>query len=444
MTNLTTGKKRKPAFSALQVHLLDEAVAGKGGGDSRRRRRRRRRLNHKQSTCCDQAARTYEVGLTASAGVAVGYTQIGAEGYQRWRGNDCEYKWGVMGEACVGVSMGVGVDVTVSVGFFNSYDDIKGRVYFLGGGVCFFGCAGGTTIGTQLVGGKEIGKTIDTGGGMGIDAGGGYCEAWQMSEHREWIRRVKKKCPSGGGCFPGHAVVRTPGGLKPISQLQVGDQVLSVDAAGKLIYDDIYFFGHAERSAWAHFVNLKLQAPEGLLQWNLELTPDHFIQMCQANCSWEESRTVPAEQVLPGHHVWVVTDSGRLEIALVISTQLVPGSGLYNPYTLTGNIVVNGVVASSHSSWLLDAWMPLEFQHHLPAIYQQTFILGRCLYHLFGPAAADAIGVNNNGELPKEATSSAHLLAAVTILAAASQVLLSIAAVTALSKWSWQRVPKML
>ena len=61
-------------------------------------------------------------------------------------GNDCEYKWGVMGEACVGVSMGVGVDVTVSVGFFNSYDDIKGRAYFLGGGVCFFGCAGGGDV----------------------------------------------------------------------------------------------------------------------------------------------------------------------------------------------------------------------------------------------------------------------------------------------------------
>ena len=53
------------------------------------------------------------------------------------------------------------------------------------------GVSGGTIIGTQLVGGKEIGKTIDTGGGMGIDAGGGYCEAWQMSEHRQWIRRVK-------------------------------------------------------------------------------------------------------------------------------------------------------------------------------------------------------------------------------------------------------------
>ena len=53
------------------------------------------------------------------------------------------------------------------------------------------GVSGGTIIGTKLVGGKEIGKTIDTGGGMGIDAGGGYCEAWQMSEHSEWITDVK-------------------------------------------------------------------------------------------------------------------------------------------------------------------------------------------------------------------------------------------------------------
>lgn len=225
-----------------------------------------------------------------------------------------------------------------------------------------------------------------------------------------------------------------------MDQLQVGDQVLSVDAAGKLIYDDIYFFGHAERSAWAPFVSLKLETPEAVSQWNLELTPDHFIQMCQAaNCSWEDSRTIPAEQVLPGHHVWVVTDNG-VEFALVIATQLVPQIGLYNPYTLSGNIVVNGVVASSHSSWLLDAWTPPEFQHHLPAIYQQTFILGRWLYFLFGPVAADVIGVNNNGQVPREATRSAHLVAAAAILAALGHVLLSLAALVALSRWSWRRV----
>lgn len=39
----------------------------------------------------------YEVGVEASAGVAVGYGQIVAEGFERWRGNDCEYKLGHMG-----------------------------------------------------------------------------------------------------------------------------------------------------------------------------------------------------------------------------------------------------------------------------------------------------------------------------------------------------------
>lgn len=44
--------------------------------------------------------------------------------------------------------------------------------------------------------------------------------------------------------------------------------------------------------------------------------------------------------------------------------------GLFNPFTMSGDIVVNGVLASAHSDWLLDAVMPNAWAHRLPAIYQ--------------------------------------------------------------------------
>lgn len=44
--------------------------------------------------------------------------------------------------------------------------------------------------------------------------------------------------------------------------------------------------------------------------------------------------------------------------------------GLFNPYTTGGDIVVNGALASAHSSWFLDGITPPVLVHHLPAVYQ--------------------------------------------------------------------------
>lgn len=46
-------------------------------------------------------------------------------------------------------------------------------------------------------------------------------------------------------------------------------------------------------------------------------------------------------------------------------------AGAFNPYTLEGNLLVDGVLASSHSEWVLDPafeavglgrWLPLAYQ----------------------------------------------------------------------------------
>lgn len=45
--------------------------------------------------------------------------------------------------------------------------------------------------------------------------------------------------------------------------------------------------------------------------------------------------------------------------------------GLFNPFTLSGTIVVNGVVASVHSEWLLDDLVTSpEYSRYLPIFYQ--------------------------------------------------------------------------
>eukprot|EP00913_Durusdinium_trenchii_P002899 g2686.t1 len=61
-------------------------------------------------------------------------------------------------------------------------------------------------------------------------------------------------------------------------ELKAGDRVLTADSKGKLIFDEVYFFGHAEEKL-APYVKLQLQrlqsssaAPE-----SLELSPDHYV-----------------------------------------------------------------------------------------------------------------------------------------------------------------------
>ena len=180
---------QKKPFSALALHL-DESVQGK---DSRRRRRR---LNHKQATCCDGNARSYldsqwenfklfglisyvypkkfdlfwawllkkrgyELGVSAAAGIAVGTTAVGAEGYGGWHGNDCIYKWGQLQEVCGGVQLGAGLDISVSHGYWNDFDSTKGECRFVGASACFFVCFGGQYV--VDLGGTHIGKVMETG-----------------------------------------------------------------------------------------------------------------------------------------------------------------------------------------------------------------------------------------------------------------------------------------
>ena len=151
---------KQKGFSALSLHLdeVDDAVSAKGG---RRRRSRRRRLNHRQATCCDGKSRTYEIGVTAAAGVAIGTSAVGAEGYNGWSGDHCQYKWGQLQEVCGGVQLGAGIDVTVAHGYWYSYDNTKGRSNFVGASLCFFVCFGGEYV--MDTRGREIGKVIETG-----------------------------------------------------------------------------------------------------------------------------------------------------------------------------------------------------------------------------------------------------------------------------------------
>jgi hypothetical protein len=180
-----------------------------------------------------------------------------------------------------------------------------------------------------------------------------------------------------------------------MQHLRAGDKVLTSSADGTLAYEDVYFFGHANPTAVADFVELKLEHSSRPLQ----ISSRHFVPLCPVAgqpCKYGEHVYKYAHQAVAGDHLWVVGGNrDTVELARVKEIGVARAAGMFNPYTLGGSIVVNNVLASSHSDWILDDLVPLSLTGYLPYIYQALFAPGRLLYALFGSSAADALDLNS-------------------------------------------------
>lgn len=104
------------------------------------------------------------------------------------------------------------------------------------------------------------------------------------------------------------------------------------------------------------------------------------------------------------------------------------GKGLYNPLTLGGTIIIDGVATSVHSEWFLDPlFEKLGLVAWLPAAYQAVLSPARLLFKAVGPevytamykaldarlGGVAAFGTKHGGNI---ATSSAVLLSAAVVL----------------------------
>ena len=92
---------------------------------------------------------------------------------------------------------------------------------------------------------------------------------------------------------------------------------------------------------------------------------------------------------------WRRLRGGGLTCSPISSVSLKPALGMYNPYTLQGSIIVDGVLASTHSESdvipvepMLRTFMadPHAVAALAPTVYQILFAPFRALYHLRGPA----------------------------------------------------------
>ena len=139
----------------------------------------------------------------------------------------------------------------------------------------------------------------------------------------------------------------------------------------------------------------------------LSLSGDHFLPTGPAIggspvTAWDRRVMRRARDVRPGMLIWAIdgetpiprvcrhpwpwrnrrhpsltvslacsADGGRTAPFRVGNVTTEPRTGLFNPFTATGTIVVDGVVASVQSKWFADDVMDaLGLTHAVPALYQ--------------------------------------------------------------------------
>ncbi len=122
---------------------------------------------------------------------------------------------------------------------------------------------------------------------------------------------------------------------------------------------------------------------------SLTLSPRHFIPVAAGPASaWADHVAKGANEIAVGDIVWSRADDGRMvpdEVAAVRTTVAV---GAYNPLTMNGTIVVDGVVASAHSDWFLDGVVSADAQ---TKVYQAILAPVRVAYRALGPARMETI-----------------------------------------------------
>ena len=137
-------------------------------------------------------------------------------------------------------------------------------------------------------------------------------------------------------CFAGSETLSLESGeVRAISDVRVGDRVLSADAAGRTSYSDVVFVPHRANSDNALFTYITTASGR-----DIKMTPSHIILAGPCDSSAPLPLTY-ASSVSVGDCVMTVSGED-----MVSTVETVRGKGLYTVVTKEEYVVVNGITAS--------------------------------------------------------------------------------------------------
>jgi hypothetical protein len=180
-------------------------------------------------------------------------------------------------------------------------------------------------------------------------------------------------------CFPGDALVTdATAHTKPISEVRIGDRLQVVRSDGTLGFEEVYLLTHSDATAFAPYLSVALDSGR-----TLTLSARHFVPTAaRLDAGWDSRLLKGANELRSGDAVWTTDDNGAVALSRIVSIARKPGFGAYSPLTMSGTVVVDGVVASAHSDWFLDGYVSADKQAR---VYQTMFAPVRGIYRLIGP-----------------------------------------------------------
>ncbi|XP_069761806.1 desert hedgehog protein [Narcine bancroftii] len=172
-----------------------------------------------------------------------------------------------------------------------------------------------------------------------------------------------------GGCFPSKAMVTLEDGqTRPMSELNPGDRVLTVDTTGKVVPSQVLLLLDKEETMRISFIMLETEDP----RQHLKLTAAHLVFVAENNTDiMEDFRPVFASRVQRGHFLLVrEVGSRRLRSSRIKAVYMKEDIGAYAPLTSHGTLLVNNVLASCYAviekhHWAHVAFAPLRLFHSL-------------------------------------------------------------------------------
>lgn len=189
-----------------------------------------------------------------------------------------------------------------------------------GGGGCVY----------SVEGGIELGEVVDVSGSPGVEDEEGVGSGSDLGD----LDGIVEGEEVDAKCFSGEGVVEVEGkGEVRVRDVGVGDRV----RVGEGVWSEVFMFSHRVVEGVWEYVRVEVESGE----W-VRVSGGHYLYV--------GGRLVEARKVVVGDLLEIVGEGASWMSRVVDVKCEKRRGGLYNPQTVQGDIVVNGIKASTYTS----------------------------------------------------------------------------------------------
>ncbi len=134
------------------------------------------------------------------------------------------------------------------------------------------------------------------------------------------------------------------GSRKKLSDLSIGDEVLSVNNQGALEFSPVILFLDRDPKEQRQFYHISTEAGQALT-----LTPSHLIYASTEAIEASRFEAIYAKDIREGDFILVHNGQGNMKPVRVTDVEMRVLTGVFAPLTSAGNLVVDDVLASCYA-----------------------------------------------------------------------------------------------